>query len=98
MNDVQVNIESVRDMARSIDKAAETMTEVSMAILKIADIIDDGGLVNRQGQNWSDALRSNVTRSLSRAQDILEELARDVNDAADTFERGDMEARGRFTG
>ena len=96
MADLKIIEESATQMAEALAKSAEYLGDVEKKLRKIADIIDDGALVNRAGQQWSEALRGQVSNSVIYGQGLLEELTSDVRGALGDIESADTEGAGKF--
>jgi hypothetical protein len=60
--------------------------------------MDDGALMGRGGQAFSDALRNNLVARLNALADKLQELSFDVTGALVDLRDGDTEAASRFKG
>ncbi|MBX3083261.1 MAG: hypothetical protein KF716_16635 [Anaerolineae bacterium] len=96
MPDVRIIEESARDMAEALARSAEYLGDVANKLRKIADIIDGGALVNRAGQQWSEALRGQVANSVLYGQGLLEELTGDVRGALGDIEGADTDGAANF--
>lgn len=96
MPDVRIIQESASEMAEALSKSAEYLGQVATKLRKIADIIDNGALVNRAGQQWSEALRGQVANSVIYGQGLLEELTGDVKGALGDIEGGDTDGAAKF--
>jgi hypothetical protein len=96
MPDVRIIKESAEEMAEALARSAEYLGDVAKKLQKIANIIDDGALVNRAGAQWSEALRGQVTNSVIYGQGLLEELTGDVKGALGDIEGADTDGASKF--
>jgi len=96
MADLKIIEETASQMADALAQSANYLCDIEKKLRKIADIIDDGALVNRAGQQWSEALRGQVSNSVIYGQSLLEELTKDVRGALGDIEGADTEGAGKF--
>jgi hypothetical protein len=96
MPDVRIIQESASEMAEALAKSAEYLGEVAKKLQKIANILDDGALVNKAGAQWSEALRGQVTNSVLYGQGLLEELTGDVRGALGDITDADVDGASKF--
>jgi uncharacterized protein YukE len=94
-NEVQMNYEQVEAMVKALEDAAKKIEGVTSKMTQAAAMIDEG-LVNQKGKQWSDAVRGKVTQNLKTAQELLEEMARDVDGAKRDIQFGDKTGSRKF--
>lgn len=98
MDDVRMDYDAVEDLARQAANVGQVLENMVRACEQAAQKIEDGGLVNRQGQMWIDQLRQQIAPYLRRQQEVYEEVVQDLVGAVRDLRDGDMEARSRFSG
>jgi uncharacterized protein YukE len=98
MPDVQMDFDLMEDMARLFREGQQHLEDVTRAMQDIASRMDDGALMGRGGQAFSDALRNNLVARLNALADKLQELSFDVTGALVDLRDGDTEAASRFKG
>lgn len=96
MTDVQMDFDMMEDMARLFREGAQHMEDLIRAMQDIANRLDDGALLGRGGQAFSEAIRDKLNTRIGMLQDKLEELSFDVYGALVDLRDGDTEAASRF--
>lgn len=96
MVDVKLDYESAQRMAAGLKEGAIRLNDMRAIMLKIADMLDDGALVNQQGERWSNALRSTVSAAITRGEERLQEVSDDVLKAIAELSNTDSEQAGSF--
>jgi uncharacterized protein YukE len=93
-----MDFDLMEDMARLFREGQQHLEDVTRAMQDIASRMDDGALMGRGGQAFSDALRNNLVARLNALADKLQELSFDVTGALVDLRDGDTEAASRFKG
>ncbi|MCD4685440.1 MAG: WXG100 family type VII secretion target [Anaerolineae bacterium] len=96
MTDVQMDFDLMEDMARAFKEGSAHLEDLIRALQGIASRLDDGALLGRGGQMFSDAIRDKLNQNIARLQDKLNELNLDVYGALIDLRDGDTEAASRF--
>lgn len=96
MTDVQMDFDMMEDMARLFREGAQHMDDLIRAMQDVANRLDDGALLGRGGQAFSEAIRDKLNTRIGMLQDKLSELSMDVYGALVDLRDGDTEAASRF--
>lgn len=96
MTDVQMDFDMMEDMARLFREGAQHMDDLIRAMQDVANRLDDGALLGRGGQAFSEAIRDKLNTRIGMLQDKLTELSMDVYGALVDLRDGDTEAASRF--
>lgn len=96
MTDVQMDFDMMEDMARLFREGAQHMDDLIRAMQEVANRLDDGALLGRGGQAFSEAIRDKLNTRIGMLQDKLSELSMDVYGALVDLRDGDTEAASRF--
>jgi prefoldin subunit 5 len=96
-NDVLMDYDAIENLIQYVNKVGEELNNLIQACEKAAVKIESEGLVNRQGQQWAEQLRSEISPYLQRQVGVYEELAQDLQGALDDLQSGDVQARSRFS-
>jgi WXG100 family type VII secretion target len=84
------------DMSKTFSQSVEMLQDTSQQMQEIASKLEDGALLGRGGDAFSDAIRSKLCPAISRLVEKYEELAKDVKDAKQDMQSADQDSAGLY--
>lgn len=79
----------MEDMSRTFAHSVEQLQDTSQEMQKIANELEDGALLGRGGQAFTEAIRGKLCPAIARLTEKFEELAVDVQKAMDDMQSAD---------
>ncbi len=95
-DEIKLNYEMAEDMIRTFEHGVEQLQDTMQEAQHIANILEEGALLGRGGEMYTDAIRTKLSPSLSKLIDKFQELAGDVKAAIDYMREADETSRGYF--
>jgi uncharacterized protein YukE len=83
-------------MIRIFNQGSEQLENTNQEMQSIANALEDGALLGRGGEAFTDAIRSKLCPAISRLNDKFQELAADVQKAIDYMQQADRTSAGKF--
>jgi uncharacterized protein YukE len=96
MPDQHMSYPDVLDMAATFRAASQQLDETMMLMVGIAAQMEGGALIGEAGDEFGDALRNKLNKSLQRLQDKFNELDKDLRGAVEYMRDGVDTAESRF--
>lgn len=93
---IKMDYEAMQEMARTFLQGAEQFEDTMQEMQSIANNMEDGALLGRGGDAFTDALRGKMSPAISRLIDKFRELADDVNKAMQDMQEADTTSKGMF--
>jgi WXG100 family type VII secretion target len=94
---IGMDYEAMERMKAEFAKSSEELDKVRDEAMKIAMILEDGGLRGAAGEAFVDAIRSSLYRKITELLEKFEELAKDIQDNIDIMRKVDEDA-GKYVG
>ena len=94
---IGMDYEAMERMKAEFAKSSEELDRVRDEAMKIAMILEDGGLRGTAGEAFVDAIRSSLYRKITELLEKFEELAKDIQDNIDIMRKVDEDA-GKYVG
>ena len=91
---IKMNYPLMEEMAQGFRQASETMETAIAEMNQIAQMLTDGALLGRGGQNFEQSVRQTLVTTLQRMQEKFTELASDINAATEAMRGSDSEVQG----
>jgi uncharacterized protein YukE len=95
-DEIKLNYEMAEDMVRTFEQGVEQLQDTMQEIQQLANILEEGALLGRGGEMYTDAIRSKLSPSLSKLTDKFQELAGDVTAAIEYMRDADAAVRSKF--
>jgi len=96
MPDVQMNYETMEEMAKIFDNGSKQLQETGQAMEQLAQAMENGALLGEGGDKFADALRNRLAKRIFKLMQKFSELNKDVVGAVRDLRDGDKEAASRF--
>lgn len=97
MPDVRVEYQALADMAKSIDNAAKHLDGSTIpTVRKVLATMQNGGLEGKAAEQLTQGFSSTFIPAITRLRDKMEEVAKDINDAASIMQQDDAKAAQGF--
>lgn len=96
MPDVQMNYETMEEMAKIFDNGSKQLQETGQAMEQLAQAMENGALLGEGGDKFADALRNRLAKRIFKLMQKFAELNKDVVGAVRDLRDGDKEAASRF--
>lgn len=93
---IKMDYEAMQEMSRTFLQGAEQFEDTMQEMQSIANNMEDGALLGRGGDAFTDALRGKMSPAISRLIDKFRELADDVNKAMQDMQEADTTSKGMF--
>jgi WXG100 family type VII secretion target len=79
----------MEDMNRTFLQGVEQLQDTMQAMQNIANEMEDGALLGRGGDAFTEAIRDKLCPAISRLTDKFQELAEDINKAMEDMRSAD---------
>jgi len=89
---IGMDYEAMERMKAEFAKSSEELDRVRDEAMKIAMILEDGGLKGVAGDAFVDGIRGTLYRKISELLEKFEELAKDIQDNIDIMRKVDEDA------
>lgn len=96
MPDVQMNYETMEEMAKIFDNGSKQLQETGQAMEQLAQAMENGALLGEGGDKFAEALRNRLAKRIFKLMQKFAELNKDVIGAVRDLRDGDKEAASRF--
>jgi WXG100 family type VII secretion target len=96
MPDVQMNYETMEEMAKIFKNGQNQLADTMKAMEGLAQSMEDGALLGEGGDKFADALRSRLAPRIKKLSDKFGELNGDIMGAVKDLRDEDKEAASRF--
>jgi WXG100 family type VII secretion target len=95
--EIKLNYDLAEDMIRTFLQGVEQLQDTMQEMQSIANTLEEGALLGRGGEAYTDAIRSNLCPSLGKLTDKFQELADDVKAAVGFMQEADAQSQGMFS-
>jgi WXG100 family type VII secretion target len=82
---IKLDFNLMDEMSKTLLQGSEHLQDVMQEMQSIANSLEDGALLGRGGVAFTEAIRDALCPAISRLIDKFNEMARDVQDAANEF-------------
>ncbi len=93
---IKMDYELMAEMSRTFMQGAEQLEDTMQEMQSVANTMEDGALLGRGGDAFTDALRGKLSPAISRLIDKFRELADDVNKAMQDMQEADTTSKNMF--
>lgn len=91
---IKMDYELMAEMKDEFQRGAEDLDDTLQQMLKIADMLEEGGLIGQGGDAFADALRSVLQSKIVTLRDKFEELGRDIQAAVNSMQDAEGDVSG----
>jgi WXG100 family type VII secretion target len=95
-DEIKLVYATAEDMIRIFEQGVEQLENTMQEMQSIANTLEDGALLGRGGEAFTDAIRSKLCPAISRLNDKFQELAGDVQKAIDYMQQADRTSASKF--
>lgn len=95
-DEIKLVYATAEDMIRIFEQGVEQLENTMQEMQSIANTLEDGALLGRGGDAFTDAIRSKLCPAISRLNDKFQELAGDVQKAIDYMQQADRTSASKF--
>lgn len=97
MSDViKMDYGMMAEMKQQCQKGAEVLDDTLHEVKKLANVIDQDGLIGLAGNAFVDSLEGPLSKKIMELRDKLEEIARDLQNAVDSMQQADSESQSQM--
>jgi hypothetical protein len=94
--EVYMDIPAVRDMSKKFDVIGDVLRTIAKALEVLAMILKTTAFIGLVGGYAVAMVIDRIRPQIEQMGEKCEELARDISDSVDAYERGDQEGAARF--
>jgi WXG100 family type VII secretion target len=96
MPDVQMNYDTMEEMAKIFKNGQNQLADTMKAMEQLAQSMEDGALLGEGGDIFADALRARLAPRIKKLSEKFGELSGDITGAVKDLRDEDKEAASRF--
>ena len=97
MPDVRVEYQALHDMSKQISDAAKHLEGSTIPVVRnVVNTMHNGGLEGKAAEQLTQGLTSTFIPAIGRLRDKMEEVAKDIEDAASIMQQDDENAAKQF--
>lgn len=93
---IKLNYEQAEAMAKAFKEGAQQLQQTQQEMQKLAQMLEEGGLLGRGGKEFVAAIQSNLCPSIGRMHNKFNELEGDVKAAVAAMRQADAESKQQF--
>ena len=87
--EIKMDYGLMEDMSKTFQQSVEQLQDTLQAVQNIANELEDGALLGRGGDAFTDAIRNKLSPAISRLTEKFNELSDDVNKAMEDMRSAD---------
>jgi uncharacterized protein YukE len=95
-DEIKLVYATAEDMIHTFQQGVEQLQDTYKEMQSVASMMDEGALLGRGGEAFTDAIRSKLCPAIMRLDDKFKELATDVQKAIDYMQQADKTSAGKF--
>lgn len=88
-DEIRMDYGLMEDMSKTFQQSVEQLQDTLQAVQNIANELEDGALLGRGGDAFTEAIRNKLSPAISRLTEKMQELSEDVNKAMDDMRSAD---------
>lgn len=93
---IKLNYELAEAMAKTFKEGAQQLQQTQQEMQKLAQMLQDGALLGRGGNEFVSAIQSNLCPSIGKLTNKFNELEGDVKAAIAAMRQADAESKQQF--
>ena len=87
--EIRMDYGLMEDMSKTFQQSVEQLQDTLQAVQNIANELEDGALIGRGGDAFTEAIRNKLSPAISRLTEKMQELSEDVNKAMEDMRSAD---------
>ena len=95
-DEIKLVYATAEDMIHTFQQGVEQLQNTNQQMQAVAGMLEEGALLGRGGEAFTDAIRSKLCPAIMRLDDKFKELAGDVQKAIDYMQQADKTSAGKF--
>jgi WXG100 family type VII secretion target len=88
-DEIRMDYGLMEDMSKTFQQSVEQLQDTMQAMQNVANELEDGALLGRGGDAFTEAIRNKLAPSISRLTEKFQELAEDINKAMEDMRSAD---------
>ncbi|HID51613.1 MAG TPA: WXG100 family type VII secretion target [Anaerolineae bacterium] len=88
-DEIRMDYGLMEDMSKTFQMSVEQLQDTLSAMQNVANELEDGALLGRGGDAFTEAIRNKLSPAISRLIEKFQELAEDVNKAMEDMRSAD---------
>lgn len=88
-DEIRMDYGLMEDMSKTFQQSVEQLQDTLQAVQNVANELEDGALLGRGGDAFTEAIRNKLSPAISRLTEKMQELSEDVNKAMDDMRSAD---------
>ena len=88
-DEIRMDYGLMEDMSKTFQASVEQLQDTLSAMQNVANELEDGALLGRGGDAFTEAIRNKLSPAISRLIEKFQELAEDVNKAMEDMRSAD---------
>jgi len=95
-DEIKLVYATAEDMIHTFQQGVEQLQNTNQQMQALAGMMEEGALLGRGGEAFTDAIRSKLCPAIMRLDDKFKELAGDVQKAIDYMQQADKTSASKF--
>ncbi len=88
-DEIRMDYGLMEDMSKTFQQSVEQLQDTLSAVQNIANELEDGALLGRGGDAFTEAIRNKLSPAISRLTEKFQELSEDVTKAMEDMRSAD---------
>lgn len=88
-DEIRMDYGLMEDMSKTFQQSVEQLQDTLSAMQNVANELEDGALLGRGGDAFTEAIRNKLSPAISRLTEKMQELSEDVNKAMEDMRSAD---------
>jgi len=88
-DEIRMDYGLMEDMSKTFQQSVEQLQDTLQAVQNVANELEDGALLGRGGDAFTEAIRNKLSPAISRLTEKMQELSEDVNKAMEDMRSAD---------
>lgn len=88
-DEIKMDYGLMEDMSKTFQQSVEQLQDTLQAMQNVANELEDGALLGRGGDAFTEAIRNKLSPAISRLTEKMQELSEDVNKAMEDMRSAD---------
>lgn len=88
-DEIRMDYGLMEDMSKTFQQSVEQLQDTLQAMQNVANELEDGALLGRGGDAFTEAIRNKLSPAISRLTEKMQELSEDINKAMEDMRSAD---------
>jgi WXG100 family type VII secretion target len=93
---IKMDYSDMQDMAKTFQQSSQQLRETMQEMKAIAETLEGGALLGRGGQAFVQAINGKLNKSITKLDEKMNELQKDVLSAMKDMQQADNTSKGMF--